>query len=123
MASFSGNLVSTTAGAAGYTPARPMAPRIRADELTHERLINTVLLERSGGGDLYRFRLGEQPMVYKHIKEATALRNVCSLMDRWAAVRRDTDWVRPERLINLFCGRLKCDRIYLAIGSPLHAHQ
>ena len=37
--------------------------------------------------------------MYKHVKEIAGLRNVSTLMDRWAMLGEGTDWVRPERLV------------------------
>ena len=90
---------STIVGIQGFSAARPTPQVINASELNHERLLNTFLLERSGGWDLYSFRIGNRSMLYKHVKETAGLQNVTTLMDRWATLREDTDWVRPEQLV------------------------
>ena len=77
----------------------PASPTIHPNEIYHERLVRAELLGKSGGGDLYRFRLGGRAMVYKHVHHTGDLGNVSWLIEQWAKLRGGTDWVRPEKLI------------------------
>ena len=70
--------------------------------LNHESLVQSEVLTRSGGGDLYRFQQGPDRLVCKRVECASDLSNVASTFARWQSLLSGTAWVAPQRLV---CGR------------------
>ena len=76
------------------------------------------LMKKSGGGDLYRCPEPYTGMIYKHIKEPSAMANLVAMCDSLAGLK-GSDWVVPKAMVYDSRGQPSGYLMPMGAGKPL----